>query len=135
MKNIFDEVKSLDKRAVEKFYLTEDILMENASLSLKNYITKKFKKNKTILIVCGSGNNGADGIALARLLHKRFEVFLYLADKPKSQMAKLQYKRAKSIGVNFINKILKVARTIADINKNALITKQDLLKSLNFRKR
>ena len=51
MKNIFDEVKSLDKRAVEKFYLTEDILMENASLSLKNYITKKFKKNKTILIV------------------------------------------------------------------------------------
>lgn len=44
MKKIFDEVRSLDKRAIEEFHLTEDILMENASLGLKNYITKKFKK-------------------------------------------------------------------------------------------
>jgi len=34
-----------------------------------------------------------------------------------------------------INKVLKVARTIADLNKNENITKQDLLKSLNFRRR
>lgn len=34
-----------------------------------------------------------------------------------------------------INKVLKVARTIADINDNEFITKSDLLKSLNFRKR
>ena len=34
-----------------------------------------------------------------------------------------------------INKVLKVARTIADINNNELITKSDLLKSLNFRRR
>jgi magnesium chelatase family protein len=34
-----------------------------------------------------------------------------------------------------INKVLKVARTIADLNKNTDITKNDLLKSLNFRRR
>jgi magnesium chelatase family protein len=34
-----------------------------------------------------------------------------------------------------INKVLKVARTIADLNKNSDITKNDLLKSLNFRRR
>ena len=34
-----------------------------------------------------------------------------------------------------INKVLKVARTIADLNKNSEITKNDLLKSLNFRRR
>ncbi|QKF72810.1 magnesium chelatase-related protein [Aliarcobacter faecis] len=34
-----------------------------------------------------------------------------------------------------INKVLKVARTIADINGNEIITKSDLLKSLNFRRR
>lgn len=33
------------------------------------------------------------------------------------------------------NKVLKVARTIADLNSNDLITKDDLLRSLNFRKR
>lgn len=34
-----------------------------------------------------------------------------------------------------INKVLKVSRTIADLNENENITKNDLLKSLNFRKR
>lgn len=34
-----------------------------------------------------------------------------------------------------INKVLKVARTIADLNENKNITKSDLLQSLNFRKR
>ncbi|WP_148623455.1 NAD(P)H-hydrate dehydratase [Aliarcobacter cryaerophilus] len=105
MKKIFDEVRSLDKRAIEEFHLTEDILMENASLSLKNYITKKFKKNSSILIVCGSGNNGADGISLARLLQNKFEVSLYLLNEQKTEIGKLQLKRAKSININFVNKI------------------------------
>ena len=86
MKKIFDEVRSLDKRAIEEFHLTEDILMENASLGLKNYITKKFKKNSSILIVCGSGNNGADGISLARLLQNKFEVSLYIVNEPKTEI-------------------------------------------------
>ena len=34
-----------------------------------------------------------------------------------------------------INKVLKVARTIADLNNNETITKDDLLKSLSFRRR
>lgn len=105
MKKIFDEVRSLDKRAIEEFHLTEDILMENASLGLKNCITKKFKKNSSILIVCGNGNNGADGISLARLLQNKFEVSLYLVNEPKTEIGKLQLKRAKSINVNFVNQI------------------------------
>lgn len=40
-----------------------------------------------------------------------------------------------SLSFRSINKVLKVARTIADINNNELITKSDLLKSLNFRRR
>lgn len=105
MKKVFDEVRSLDKRAVEKFYLSEDILMEHASISLQNYIVKKFKKDKEILIVCGSGNNGADGVALARLLHKRFEVSLYVVKEPKTEIGKLQLKRAKAINVSFVQDI------------------------------
>ena len=40
-----------------------------------------------------------------------------------------------SLSFRSINKVLKVARTIADINDNELITKSDLLRSLNFRRR
>ena len=136
MKKIFDEVRSLDKRAIEEFHLTEDILMENASLGLKNYITKKFKKNSSILIVCGSGNNGADGISLARLLQKKFEVSLYLVNEPKTEIGKLQLKRAKSINVNFVNKIFQ-ADIVVDclfgtgLNKELDEDSVSLINSLN----
>ena len=136
MKKIFDEVRSLDKRAIEEFHLTEDILMENASLGLKNYITKKFKKNSSILIVCGSGNNGADGISLARLLQKKFEVSLYLVNEPKTEIGKLQLKRAKSINVNFVNQIFQ-ADVVVDclfgtgLNKELDEDSISLINSLN----
>lgn len=105
MKKVFDELKSLDKRAIEDFFLSEDVLMEHASLGIYSYIRKKFKKNKTILIVCGSGNNGADGISLGRLLQNKFKVSLYIVNEPKTEIGKLQLKRAKSINVNFVNQI------------------------------
>ncbi|MCT7483647.1 NAD(P)H-hydrate dehydratase [Aliarcobacter cryaerophilus] len=136
MKKIFDEVRSLDKRAIEEFHLTEDILMENASLGLKNYITKKFKKNSSILIVCGSGNNGADGISLARLLQNKFKVSLYLVNEPKTEIGKLQLKRAKSINVNFVNKIFQ-ADIVVDclfgtgLNKELDEDSVSLINSLN----
>ncbi|MGJ0311185.1 NAD(P)H-hydrate dehydratase [Aliarcobacter cryaerophilus] len=136
MKKIFYEVRSLDKRAIEEFHLTEDILMENASLGLKNYITKKFKKNSSILIVCGSGNNGADGISLARLLQNKFKVSLYILNEPKTEIGKLQLKRAKLININFVNKIFQ-ADVVVDclfgtgLNKELDKDSVSLINSLN----
>ena len=40
MQKIFDEVNSLDKRCYEKFFLTEDILMEHASNGMASYINQ-----------------------------------------------------------------------------------------------
>jgi len=105
MQKIFDEVNSLDKRCYEEFSLSEDILMEHASNSIALYIEEKHHDKKSILIVCGSGNNGADGIALARLLHTKFDVSIYFYKEAKSDMAKLQYKRAVNLGVSIINEL------------------------------
>jgi hydroxyethylthiazole kinase-like uncharacterized protein yjeF len=105
MKKLFYEVNTLDKRCYEKFALTEDLLMEHASLSICTYIEKNFKKEKSILIVCGVGNNGADGIALARLLHLKYDVKLYLPYGTKSQMSNLQLKRAKLLNINIVEEI------------------------------
>lgn len=105
MQKIFDEVNSLDKRCYEGFFLNEDILMEHAAFSMYSYIEDIFEENKSVLIVCGTGNNGADGLALARLLHKKFDVSLYLASEPKSSMAKLQYKRVKTLNIKEVNEL------------------------------
>jgi hydroxyethylthiazole kinase-like uncharacterized protein yjeF len=105
MQKVFDEVDTLDNRCYTEYGLSEDILMENAAISIKEYITNNFSKDKSILIVAGSGNNGADGIALARMLHKEYDIKLYLPLDTKSNMAKLQLKRAKLIGVHIIESI------------------------------
>lgn len=105
MQNIYDEVNSLDKRCYEKYHLNEDILMEHASTSMMNFIDNKFKKNQKILIVCGAGNNGADGITLARLLYKKYKVIVYIPFGVKSEMAKLQLKRCESLGIKVSSKI------------------------------
>jgi hydroxyethylthiazole kinase-like uncharacterized protein yjeF len=105
MQKIFDEVNSLDKRCYEKYFLTEDILMEHAASSMCKYIEDNFEENKSVLIVCGSGNNGADGIALARLLYSKFDVSLYLNSDLKSPMAKLQEKRTNSLNVKIVDEV------------------------------
>jgi len=103
MQKVFDEVNSLDKRCYEEFGLSEDILMEHAAASMMQYIQGKFTSNEKILIVSGSGNNGADGIALSRLLYSQYDISIYLPFGAKSDMAKLQYKRANLLGVNIID--------------------------------
>ena len=103
MQKLFDEVNSLDKRCYEEFLLSEDILMEHASNSMALYINQNLSHKKSILIVCGSGNNGADGLALARLLHTKFDVKLYLATTSKSSMAQLQLQRANTLEVKIVN--------------------------------
>ncbi len=103
MQKVFDEVNTLDKRCYEEFGLSEDILMEHAASSIMQYIQSKFVNSEKILIVCGPGNNGADGIALARLLYKQYDVSIYIPYGVKSQMAKLQYKRLKLLGVQTLD--------------------------------
>ena len=60
MQKIFKETISLDKRCYRNFALSEDILMEHAANGISNYIRSKIPHKTSILIVCGSGNNGAD---------------------------------------------------------------------------
>jgi len=105
MQNLFEEVGSLDQRCYEEFGLSEDLLMEHAADGMADFIRKKFPQKSSVSILCGSGNNGADGITLARILHQEYDVKLYLAKEPKSPMALLQYQRAKKVGVEVVDKL------------------------------
>ena len=116
MQKLFDEIEGLDKRCYERFNLNEDILMEHAANGISSFIRNKFSYGSSVIIVCGSGNNGADGIASARLLHGDYDVSIYYAKEPKSEMAKLQASRAQAIGVKILNELYD-----ADILVDALV--------------
>ncbi len=100
MQKLFDEVSSLDKRCYEKFALNEDILMEHAANGMAEFIRKNFAKGSSVIVACGSGNNGADGLACGRILHGEYAVSIFYVKEPKSKMAILQDKRARSVGIH-----------------------------------
>jgi len=99
MQNLYDEVASLDARCYKEFHLSEDLLMEHAASGMAAYIQKNFPKNSNVIVVVGSGNNGADGLALARLLHGEYSVEILYAKEPKSPMAQLQHKRNQALKI------------------------------------
>jgi hydroxyethylthiazole kinase-like uncharacterized protein yjeF len=103
LQKIFLDTKTLDERCFNEFFLNEDILMEHAGNGIANFIRRKFKKESTILIVSGGGNNGADGIVVSRLLNIDFDVKLYIFKQPKTQIGKIQLKRALAVGVDVLN--------------------------------
>lgn len=71
-----NQMKELDRYTIEEIGIPSMVLMERAALAvfeeIKSYIVDtNLKPSKTkVLLICGGGNNGADGLAVARLLHE-----------------------------------------------------------------
>ena len=95
----------LDQRCYDEYNLTEDILMEHASQGMADYIKEKFPENSSVLIVCGVGNNGADGIILARLLQDSYEVKVHLPFGVRSVMAEVQFRRVEALDIEFVDEV------------------------------
>ncbi|WP_333804899.1 NAD(P)H-hydrate dehydratase [Sulfurospirillum sp.] len=115
MHYVYEETNSLDERCYTTFGLTPEILMEHAGIALARAVKKKLTPTKSALFVCGTGNNGADGVVAARLLHGTFNVSIYFPFELKSNLAKLQLERAKKIGVPIVDALIN-----ADIYVDAL---------------
>ncbi|WQZ03618.1 NAD(P)H-hydrate dehydratase [Helicobacter pylori] len=99
MLSVYEKVNALDKRAIEELFLSEDILMENAAMALERAVLQNASLGAKVIILCGSGDNGGDGYALARRLIGRFRVLVFEMKLAKSPMCQLQKERAKKVGV------------------------------------
>ncbi|MCQ2827467.1 NAD(P)H-hydrate dehydratase [Helicobacter pylori] len=99
MLSVYEKVDALDKRALEEWLLSEDILMENAAMALEMAVLQNASLGAKVIILCGSGDNGGDGYALARRLIGRFRVLVFEMKLAKSPMCQLQKERAKKVGV------------------------------------
>ncbi len=99
MLSVYEKVNALDKRALEEWLLSEDILMENAAMALEKAVLQNASLGAKVIILCGSGDNGGDGYALARRLMGRFKTLVFEMKLAKSPMCQLQKERAKKVGV------------------------------------
>lgn len=73
-----NEMANCDKNTMEYYGIPSLVLMERAALSVFAYIKKNYANTIRVLVLTGTGNNGADGIAVARLLHlAHYHVAIY----------------------------------------------------------
>lgn len=64
------EMRAMDRQAVERFFIPEEILMENAGLAACAVLSRATEvKGQRCAVLCGPGNNGGDGFVVARCFH------------------------------------------------------------------
>lgn len=104
------EMKRLDADTIEKMGVLSLVLMERAALKTAEEIRKHMtdEEREKILVVCGSGNNGGDGIAIARILHLQgiaASFFLLGSEDKMTQETRRQLEIARNYGVSEVNKL------------------------------
>ncbi len=75
-----EQMRQLDRRAIDEFGIPGRILMENAGQAAYYVILKELGvRDRRFVVICGLGHNGGDGLVVARKLHStggRVRVFI-----------------------------------------------------------
>ncbi|MDO4268819.1 MAG: NAD(P)H-hydrate dehydratase [Eubacteriales bacterium] len=96
------QMKDVDRDTIERIGIPSLVLMERAALAVADEVEKLAEPGARILAVCGTGNNGADGIAAGRILKGRgYEVTVVLAGNLEhaSKEHRIQRQIAEKLGV------------------------------------
>lgn len=100
-------MKNVDSYSINTLGIPSVVLMERAALSVTEVIESKVKGNihTDIICVCGRGNNGADGLAVARQLYlKGYNVDVYIINSHASTKEfDIQLNIIKNLGIECIN--------------------------------
>lgn len=105
------EMRELDRTAIEKFGIKEELLMENAGEALYFVLLQALGiKDKKFIVFCGIGNNGGDGLVIARKIHSNggmVKIFI-LGDPSK-------YKGAAKMNLDIVSQLPIAVGTIESI--------------------
>jgi len=96
-----EEMREIDRKAIKDYGISGTTLMERAGLKVAEKIKELFEKRK-IIVLSGGGNNGGDGLVVARNLYEwgwNVKVILLSNEKKLSPDCLEQYKIVKKSGV------------------------------------
>lgn len=98
------QMAEVDRLSCDEFHLSGEILMENAGFGLYLTLAEYFEEELeqlSVAVLCGGGNNGGDGLVLARHLFDRdvsATTFLFAASGELQGDAKSNFQRLQSRG-------------------------------------
>ena len=62
-----EQVRAMDQYAIKQLGISGTVLMERAGTAAFALVQRRWPQVRTLVVVCGTGNNGGDGFVLARL--------------------------------------------------------------------
>ncbi len=105
------EMYAYEQKVMQEKGVPNIVLMEAAARAVVKQMQKKIRQTDRILVVFATGNNGGDGLAVARILHNEgYQVTaLVLGEREKaSEQNKIQYKMAAGYGVSLVSEVAAV---------------------------
>lgn len=115
-----EQARQADAAAIQTLHIPSLVLMENAARSVFERI-QTLEGIQTVALVCGPGNNGADGLALARMLADAgYTVRIFLDETKLSNDEAVQLSIVKAMNLPVMSLADFSAETPADLIVDAL---------------
>jgi NAD(P)H-hydrate epimerase len=98
-----DSMREADRHTIEDLGVPGLVLMENAATGVVDALRESFPDASSVLILCGPGNNGGDGLAAARHLANGGHVVQLVVLGPEDKLspdATANYHLAKAFGID-----------------------------------
>lgn len=106
------QIRDLDNYTIENEPIASIDLMERASVAFSTWYVQRFSPQKKIAIVCGVGNNGGDGLAVARILREKqysVQVFILGDVNKSSEDFRINLERLNGISMTHIENMSSVS--------------------------
>lgn len=105
-----EKMRELEIKAINKLNIPSILLMENSAYGFVSALKAEYGEilNKKICVICGKGNNGGDGYAIARILRllgASVEVFSVCDTSTLSNDAKTNFSIVCNMDIPFINEL------------------------------
>ena len=65
------QIRACDAYTIHARPISSIDLMEGAATKCCDWITAQYGNDGLYVVLCGTGNNGGDGLAITRMLHSR----------------------------------------------------------------
>lgn len=117
------EMQDCDNRTMTEHSVPSLVLMERAAMKVAEAIAQEFPEANKFAVVCGPGNNGGDGVAVARLLHlKGMTVRCFVMGNPDkfTDQLKQEIAIAESYGITIENKFDETAIEQSSVTIDAM---------------
>jgi ADP-dependent NAD(P)H-hydrate dehydratase / NAD(P)H-hydrate epimerase len=134
-----EQAGQIDEMSHKVYGLSGEVLMEAAGSLAAREIDLTFLPELTrgsIAVVCGPGNNGGDGLVLARHLHssgyRDLQVFLIAPRDSQSPLFRLQKQRAELQGLRIVD-LVEIPDRVAQIKSAELVV--DAVLGIGFKRK